>query len=215
MASIEINNSANSVVATIPDASSDTSSPITLIGRGFSSYAKPFAENMYHIMENFSNSSAPSSPVPGMDWFHPANGMSFYDGSNWISYATASNADTVLSRLSTADNIDFSSTGSHNIHTGATGKKTLVSGLIIVPNTGASVSGAPPQCQVEVASNTGDVADKIVLGNLTADTKYYRHNIAGANRIVAAGDTIKLNITKSVAGGSTLICDVYLMGIVL
>jgi hypothetical protein len=93
--------------------------------------------------------------------------------------------------------------------------KTLISSVIIVPQAGATVAGAPPQILVEVSNGTGDIADKIVLSGLTSATQFFRFNITGSNRIVAADETVKLNITSAISGPDVLIGDVYLMGVTI
>ncbi len=210
-----ITNSEGDVVVTVADGNNDVSTPLNLIGVGYSGYAPLQNNNFYNITENFRSETAPNNPIPGMDWYKPTIGPQYFNGTSWVLYATGVSTDIILSRLETASDINFNAVASHNLHTGAAGVKTLVSSVIIVPQTGASVAGLPPQILVEVANGTGDIADKIVLSGLTAATKFFRFNITGSNRIVEAGDTVKLNITSAITGPDVLVADVYLMGVAI
>lgn len=212
---IVVKNSRNQTIATIAPATADVTTPLTLVGRGYSGAALAFAENEYSLLENHANSVAPSAPVEGMNWYDTASGMKYYNSTTWISYATGSSTDMLLARMATASNINMNALASHNIHTGAAGVKTIVTGVLIIPRTGASVAGPPPSISLEVSNNTGDVADKIVLSGLTSSTKFFRYQIAGGQRIVSASDIVKLVVKSAIQGGDTLACDVYLYGIQL
>lgn len=83
--SYTINKTDGSILATVADGQIDSlSSDITLIGKNYSGYGEAFNENFVKILENFSNTSAPSHPVKGQIWFDSAelklkvyNGVSF------------------------------------------------------------------------------------------------------------------------------------------
>ena len=57
------------VLTTIDDASLDLTTNLTFVGRNYSGYGEIFNENFLHLLENFSNTSAPSKPVQGQLWF--------------------------------------------------------------------------------------------------------------------------------------------------
>lgn len=212
---IIVKNSRDQTVATIAPATVDVTTPLTLVGRGYSGAALALAQNEYALLENYAKNVAPSAPVEGMNWYDTAAGMKYYNSTTWISYATGSTTDMFLTRMPTASNINMNAVASHNIHTGAAGVKTIVTGVLIVPVAGAAVSGPPPSISLEVTTSSGDVADKIVLSGLTSATKFFRYNIAGGQRIVAASDIVKLSVKSAIQNGDTLVCNVYLYGVQL
>jgi len=208
-----VTNKRGATVATVSAGTVNTSvSPITLIGKGYSGYSKAVAENYYHTLENFADNSPPSNPVEGQHWYDTAAGMKYYNGAAWVLVATGTTTDVVLTRLPTATGVDFTSTGSVNIHTGTTGVKTVVSSMIIIPSGITIADENEAICSLEISNNTGDIIDRFQLVGFDTSSKFYRVEVSGANRIVSANETIKLNIIQAVAGGDTMTADVYLLG---
>lgn len=59
--------------------------PVSLVGRGAVNYAQAHAENFVHILENFSNTTAPSNPLVGQQWYDSGNGqMKLWNGQSWV-----------------------------------------------------------------------------------------------------------------------------------
>lgn len=80
------------VFATINDGTVNTSSSVTLIGKNYAGYGDFLDENFIHILENFSNNSAPGAPLTGQIWWDKSNSLlKVYSGTSWktISAATA------------------------------------------------------------------------------------------------------------------------------
>lgn len=211
-----ITNTRGQTVATLQDSTVDVTTPLTMIGRGYSGYTKALNEDLYRLMENFASDSAPSTPAQGMLWYAPtANSISYYSGTGWVEIMTAaSNSGALLSRMGGASNINFASTGTANLHTGAVGLKTIITGVLLIPQAGASVVSTTtiPMFSLEIGANTGDVCDPVVLKGLTGPTKFYFHHISGSNRIVSGNDVVKINKRKAIDGGDTLVVDAYLFG---
>jgi hypothetical protein len=70
---------------TIPDNSVNiTDTSLTLIGKNYPNYGQAFATNFLHLVENFSNSTAPINPTAGQLWFNNTTlTLSVFDGLNW------------------------------------------------------------------------------------------------------------------------------------
>lgn len=89
-----LNKTNGSVVATVQDSSLDTTTDLTFLGRNFAGYGEIQNENFLKLLENFSNSSAPTKPIEGQLWFDSsANRLRVYDGNFWKGFANLDIAD--------------------------------------------------------------------------------------------------------------------------
>lgn len=83
---------------TVPDNSvnvADTS--LTLIGKNYPNYGQAFASNFLHLLENFSNSTAPINATAGQLWFNNVTlTLSVFDGLNWNA-VNSFNSNTISS----------------------------------------------------------------------------------------------------------------------
>ena len=88
-----INLTDGTVFATITDGTINTSSSMTLVGKNYAGYGEFLDENFIHLLENGSNTTAPSAPLTGQLWWDKTNNLlKVYNGSIFktISAATAS-----------------------------------------------------------------------------------------------------------------------------
>ena len=70
-----VNKRDGTVVATVADGTIDTTSTsLTLLGKGFNNYGEIVAEDWIHLMEHFSNATAPSNELRGQLWFDTTTG---------------------------------------------------------------------------------------------------------------------------------------------
>jgi len=78
-----------STLSTVQDGTVDgASSSLTLIGYNFPHFGTFINENMAHLLENFSNSVAPSNVIKGQIWWDSFNKiLKVYDGTQWVSIA--------------------------------------------------------------------------------------------------------------------------------
>lgn len=88
-----INLTDGTVFAVIQDGTINTQSSMTLIGKNYAGYGDFLDENFIHLLENGSNTVAPSAPLTGQLWWDKsANLLKVYNGTVFktISAATAS-----------------------------------------------------------------------------------------------------------------------------
>ena len=88
-----INLTDGTVFATIADGTINTSSSVVLVGKNYAGYGEFLDENFIHMLENFSNTTAPTAPLEGQLWWDQTNSvLKVYNGSSFkvISSATAS-----------------------------------------------------------------------------------------------------------------------------
>ena len=73
--SYEIKPSDSAIPSIFIDAlATDTSTSLTLFGRGHRSFGEAHQNNFYHLLENFASYTAPTSPVVGQLWFDKSEG---------------------------------------------------------------------------------------------------------------------------------------------
>ena len=88
-----VNRTSGAVLTTIADGTIDSTTDLTLIGKNYSGYGELLNENFVKLLENFSNTSQPSSPISGQLWWDTTNGLlKVYTGSAFkvISGSTSS-----------------------------------------------------------------------------------------------------------------------------
>lgn len=88
-----VNKTNGTIIATVADGTIDTTTDLTLIGKNYAGYGEFFNENLIKLLENFANTSAPSSPVAGQMWWDSTNNLlKVYTGSAFktVSSSTAS-----------------------------------------------------------------------------------------------------------------------------
>ena len=84
-------------LTTIDDASLDSTTDLSLVGRNYSGYGSPVNENFVKLLENFANTTAPTKPLQGQLWFNNSNRTLnvCYDGKNFKSLANISVQSTI------------------------------------------------------------------------------------------------------------------------
>ena len=88
-----INLTNGTIFATVADGTINTASSVTLVGKNYAGYGEFLDENFIQLLENYSNPTAPASPLTGQIWWDSTNSlMKVWQGSTWktISAATAS-----------------------------------------------------------------------------------------------------------------------------
>lgn len=80
-----ITTTAGATLATIADGTVNTSATsLTLIGKNYAGYGVFLNENYVKLLENFSNTTAPSAPLTGQLWYDSTNSvLKVYNGSIW------------------------------------------------------------------------------------------------------------------------------------
>jgi hypothetical protein len=66
---------------TVQDGVVNTQTDLSFIGKGYAGYGETIAENFLHLLENFSNTSAPTKPIEGQLWWDSTNSkLQVYNG---------------------------------------------------------------------------------------------------------------------------------------
>lgn len=90
-----VNKTDNTILTTVADGTIDNTADLTLIGKNYAGYGEFLNENLIKLLENFSSTSAPSSPLAGQLWWDSTNSLlKVYTGTAFkpISSATSSSS---------------------------------------------------------------------------------------------------------------------------
>ena len=78
-------NKTNTGSYSVQDGVVNTQTDLSLIGKGYAGYGEKIAENFLHLLENFSNTSAPTKPIEGQLWYDSSsNILKVYTGSSFV-----------------------------------------------------------------------------------------------------------------------------------
>jgi hypothetical protein len=68
-------------LVSVEDGTIDTTTDLRLVGKNYAGYGELQNENFLHILENFSNTTAPPKAITGQIWYDSGNKkLKFYDG---------------------------------------------------------------------------------------------------------------------------------------
>ncbi len=70
-----VNKTSGALLATVSDGTIDNTTDLIMIGKNYSGYGELLNENFVKLLENFSNTSAPSSPLAGQLWWDSTNSL--------------------------------------------------------------------------------------------------------------------------------------------
>ena len=75
------NSSASPNSYTVQDGVVNTQTDLSFIGKGYAGYGESIAENFLQLLENFSNTTAPTKPIQGQLWWDSTNSkLQVYNG---------------------------------------------------------------------------------------------------------------------------------------
>jgi len=79
-----INKTDGTTLTTIADGTvNDTSTELTLVGKNYAGYGQFLNTNLVHMLENFSDDTAPTTPITGQLWWDTAGNLKVYTGSTF------------------------------------------------------------------------------------------------------------------------------------
>ena len=156
-----INLTDGTIFATIADGTINTSSSMTLVGKNYAGYGEFLDENFIHLLENGSNTTAPTAPLTGQIWWDKGNAlMKVYNGSAW-KVISASTASSTAPTSNVTGDLWYDTTNSLlKVYTGST---WLTVGPSVTDGTGAQANvitdnGSGLHDVVEITINNDVVA---------------------------------------------------------
>lgn len=118
-----INKTNGDALVTVADGVLNTDYSVTFVGKNYGNYGAVFNENFLQLMENFSNSTAPSLPVEGQLWWdNVAKSLRVYYSGSWrpIPISNQITGTTNQITVSAISGSSFNLSLPQNIHTDAT-----------------------------------------------------------------------------------------------
>lgn len=100
-----ITTTAGATLASIADGTvNSTATSLTLIGKNYAGYGIFLNENYIKLLENFTNSSAPTAPLTGQLWYDSTNALlKVYNGSIWKPISSSASGSSQPSSPVTGD----------------------------------------------------------------------------------------------------------------
>ena len=219
-----INLTDGTVFATVADGTVNTSSSVTLVGKNYAGYGEFLDENFIQMLENFSNSTAPATPLTGQIWWDKTNTLlKVYNGTIWktISAATASSTqptsnvtgdlwyDTVNQQVKVYTGTSFLVVGpAYSSTTGTAGaipETILDSGSVAhyvtslyVANTRVAIfsSDSTFTAAAPTSTNFPTVYKGVTFTN-TSGTNMAGNIIGGSNVVITSGGNTTATITST------------------
>lgn len=85
-----INRTDGTIYSVVPDGQVDTDTSLVLVGKNYAGYGEFLNENMFKLLENHANATAPTAPVIGQLWFDKStNILKVYNGTDFRSLGGA------------------------------------------------------------------------------------------------------------------------------
>jgi len=149
-----VNKTSGGVLATVSDGTIDSTTDLKFIGKNYSGYGELLNENFVKLLENFSNSSAPSAPLAGQIWWDSSNSLlKVYTGSAFKTVSSSTTASSDPASGVVGDLFWHTTNNQLKVYNGSTW--TTIGPLSTV---GSGQSGPT----VESITDTGSVAHVIV-----------------------------------------------------
>jgi hypothetical protein len=158
------NSSASPNAYTVQDGVVNTQTDLSFIGKGYAGYGETIAENFLHILENFSNTTAPTKPITGQLWWDSTNSkLKVYNGTSWLSTGgSAPYQSSEPSGITQGDMWIDSDTGQLYFYNGAS------SSLIGPPSTTGTTNGFTYDSILDSTDATQNITKWYNDGNLIA-----------------------------------------------
>ena len=158
------NSSASPNQYTVQDGVVNTQTDLSFIGKGYAGYGESIAENFLHLLENFSNTSAPSKPITGQLWWDSTNSkLQVYNGTAWqTAGGSAPYQSAAPSGLSQGDIWIDSDTGQMYFYNGTT------SVLVGPPSSTGTTNGFTFDTILDSGDTSQNITKLFNDGNLIA-----------------------------------------------
>lgn len=166
---ITLTNGSALISGGLPDGTIDsTNSSLTLVGKNYPGYGIFLNQNMVRLMENFSNASAPTAPLPGQLWWNSTTKN--------LTVNTAAVKGTASAAWKTITTMTYSSSAPNNPVTGEQWYDTIGGQLKVWTGSWTTIGPAA----TTATGNSGAIPDTIAATSPSATyvvLKFYIDNV--------------------------------------
>lgn len=202
-----VNKTDGTILATVADGTIDTTTDLTLIGKNYAGYGEFFNENLVKLLENFSNTSAPASPVAGQMWWDKTNSLlKVYNGTAFKTVSSSTASASTPSGSVTGDLWWDTTNGQLKVYNGS-------SFTTIGPSftSGSGTSGAI----VETVTDTGATdhvvvklyTNNVVVGTISKDTTFTPQSALSGFATIKPGIQLSTAVTGNKFQGTATDSD--------
>ena len=207
----QVDNFNGTFLVSVEDGTIDTTTDLRFVGKNYAGYGEVQNENFLHLLQNFSNTSAPPKAITGQIWYDSSTKkLKFYDGSR---FKVASGAEVSASAPTGLAKGDFWFDESANQLYTWSGTEYVLIGPAAAPEFGTSAAVG----QV-VQDNTGgpQTIVKLVSGGDTIAIASKTDFVLGSVNPITGFSRIKKGITlvntDSLTGVTTASSQYYFWG---
>ena len=200
------NSSASPNQYTVQDGVINTQTDLSFIGKGYAGYGESIAENFLQLLENFSNTSAPTKPIQGQLWWDSTNSkLQVYNGTAFqTAGGSAPYQSDAPSNMAAGDIWIDSDTGQMYYYSGTS------SVLVGPPSSTGTTNGFTFDTILDSADTSQNITKLFNDGNLIAvvseDTFTPKSAIAGFSSITK-GITLSTDIADLKFAGTATDAD--------
>ena len=175
-----VTTTSGTAIATVPDNTvNTTTTSITLVGKNYAGYGAFLNENYVKMLENFSNSIAPTAPLVGQLWFDSTNTLlKVWTGTQWKPMHTSSAQNSAPTNPLTGD-----------LWWDTTNLLLKVWGGSVWITIGPGASGSSGSGTGAGSSTSGSIVDTII-DNASLSHSVIKFSIANQVIAIVSKDTI-------------------------
>ena len=202
-----INLTNGTILTTVADGTvNSTSSSLTLIGKNYAGYGDFLNENFVHMVENFADSNAPTTPLIGQLWWDSAGNLKVYTGSVFRTIGTMTSSNTAPTSSVTGSSWWDTFNQQLNVYNGsawvlvgpAFTSSTGQSGTIVGTITDSSAAS-------HVAVNV--YVENTLVGIISKDSEYTPQSVISGFTSVKPGFNLSTAVTNNKFVGSATNAD--------
>lgn len=202
-----INLTNGTILTTVADGTvNSTSSSLTLIGKNYAGYGDFLNENFVHMVENFADSNAPTTPLTGQLWWDSAGNLKVYTGSIWRTISTMTSSSSAPTSSVTGSAWWDTFNQQLNVYNGST---WVLVGPAFTSSTGQSGTIVGTITDSSAASHVAVnvYVENTLVGIISKDSEYTPQSVISGFTSVKPGFNLSTAVTNNKFVGSATNAD--------